>query len=46
MINVVATSDFVAIINLGKFVLASYVIIVFAIHMLILITLKSTQLRI
>lgn len=42
MINVVATSDFVAIINLGKFVLASYValIIVFAIHMLILITLK------
>ena len=32
MINVVATSDFVAIINLGKFV--------FAIHMLILITLK------
>jgi L-cystine uptake protein TcyP (sodium:dicarboxylate symporter family) len=36
------TSDFVAIINLGKFVLASYValIIVFAIHMLILITLK------
>lgn len=42
MINVVATSDFVAIINLGKFVLASYValLIVFAIHMLILITLK------
>ena len=32
MINVVATSDFVAIINLGKFVLASYValLIVFA----------------
>lgn len=42
MTNVVATSDFEAILNLGKFVLASYtaLIIVMLVHLLILVTVK------
>lgn len=42
MTNVMATSDFVAIINLGKFVLASYVALlaVLIVHSLILLSVK------
>ncbi|MGM0157431.1 sodium/dicarboxylate symporter family protein [Enterococcus sp. AZ191] len=42
MTNVLATSDFVAIVNLGKFVLASYVALlaVLVVHSLILISVK------
>lgn len=42
MTNVVATSDFDAILNLGKFVLASYtaLIIVMLVHLLILVSVK------
>ena len=42
MTNVLATSDFVAIVNLGKFVLASYVALlaVLIVHSLILISVK------
>lgn len=42
MTNVMATSDFIALVNLGKFVLASYVALfaVFVVHSLILLSVK------
>lgn len=42
MTNVMATSDFAAIVNLGKFVLASYValILVLVVHSLVLVSVK------
>lgn len=42
MTNVVATSDFIAIVNLGKFVIASYtaLIVVLLVHLIILTLLK------
>ena len=46
MTNVLATSDFEAILNLGKFVLASYaaLIVVFLLHLLILASIKVNPL--
>ena len=48
MTNVLASSDFEAILNLGKFILASYaaLIIVLLVHSLLLASVKSIQLLI
>ena len=48
MTNVLASSDFEAILNLGKFILASYaaLIIVLLVHSLLLASVKVNQLLI
>jgi L-cystine uptake protein TcyP (sodium:dicarboxylate symporter family) len=47
MINVMATSDFAAIVNLGKFVVASYValLLVLIVHSLILLSVKVNPIQ-